>query len=211
MKPFSKWTIEEVEEQFGVRQQTASSHMRAWLTVEEPPSATEREALELLRQKLESRVYDWNAQELIINFIGPLLALVDFDHEVYHPFFGREISVAYNQETLSGIVDFTVAQGRRSPKNPYFFIHEYKKEFDSSNDPLGQLLIAMVAAQLLNQDGNPIYGAYILGRYWHFVLLEGQSYAVNPGSNASRNEILNIFGILRNTRTLIDGLVLSQG
>ena len=211
MKAFSKWTIEEVEEQFGVRQQRASSHMQAWLTVQEPPSATERETLELLRQKLERHVYDWNEQELIINFIGPLLTLVDFDHEVYHPFFGREISVEINQETLGGVVDFTVAQGRRSPKHPYFFIHEYKKEFDSSNDPLGQLLIAMVAAQLLNQDSNPIYGAYVLGRYWHFVLLEGHAYGVNPGSNASRNEILNIFGILRNTRMLIDSLVSSQG
>ncbi len=90
-------------------------------------------------------------------------------------------------------------------------IHEYKKEYDSSNDPLGQLLVAMVAAQKLNDDGNPLYGAYVLGRYWHFVLLEGDTYAVHAGLNAAAQDDLSIiFGTLKQTKAFIDRLIATQ-
>ena len=203
MKPFSQWTIEEVEETFQLTQELESQRLQAWLQPQIVPTVQERAELDALHSKLVEHVYDWNEQELIVYFIGPLLTLVNFEGDTYQPFFGREISVNYDHERLSGVVDFMVAQGRRSPKHPYFFIHEYKKEYDSSNDPLGQLLIAMVAAQLLNQDSHPFYGAYVIGRYWHFVMLEGSSYAVNPGYNAAREELFEIFGVLCKTRTLI--------
>lgn len=46
---------------------------------------------------------------------------------------------------------------------------------------VGQLLIAMVAAQYLNEDNLPIYGIYVNGRNWFLVVLDGQNYAVsNP-------------------------------
>lgn len=204
MKPFSQWTIEEVEETFGVKQESDNPNAQQWLQSPVIIAEHEQAQLEALRVKLIEHVYDWNEQELIVYFIGPLLTLVDFEGETYHPFFSREIVATYDDERLAGVVDFVVAAGQRSPKHPYFFIHEYKKEFDSSNDPLGQLLIAMVAAQLLNQDDRPIYGAYVIGRYWHFVFLAGKGYTVNPGYNAARAEIFDIFRALRNTRLRID-------
>jgi hypothetical protein len=182
--------------------------MTDWLTLH---SAAEEDKLWLplqeLQEKLLNHVYDWNEQELIIYFIAPLLHLVNFEQEHYHPFFQREISVKYNNEILSGVVDCVVAQGKRSPKRPFFFLQEHKKEHDSSNDPLGQLMIAMIAAQHLNQNQQPVYGAYVIGRYWHFVLLEGLEYAVNSGFNASKEEIKAIFGVLKNTKAIIDRLV----
>ena len=86
------------------------------------------------------------------------------------------------------------ATGKRVPKHPYFFIHEYKKELESSSDPLGQLMIAMVAAQHLNQDGNPLYGAYVVGRSWNFVILDGKEYKAGltqapPQSPRKRGEV----------------------
>lgn len=49
-------------------------------------------------------------------------------------------------------------------EEPHFFLPEYKPEKNRDNDPLGQLLIAMVAAREANKDDNPMYGIYINGR-----------------------------------------------
>ena len=74
----------------------------------------------------------------------------------------------------------------------YFVIDtRYKKEKDSSNDPLGQLLVTLCSAQLLNQqkpkpslfnpkptnfEHIPLYGIYIVGRYWFFVRLKNKIF-----------------------------------
>lgn len=211
MKPFAQWTVEEVEETFQISARFESPRLQAWMTGCAAPAPEESSQLAQLQRKLLRHGYDWNEQELIVYFIGPLLTLVDFDQEQYHPFLERELVVEFEQDRLAGVVDFLVAQGKHSPKHPYFVIHEYKKEHDSSNDPLGQVLIAMVAAQKLNHDGNPMYGAYVLGRYWHFVLLDGDAYTVHPGLNAATPDDLRvIFGTLQQTKTLIDACIASR-
>lgn len=69
----------------------------------------------------------------------------------------------------------------------------------------------MVAAQKLNDDNNPIYGAYVLGRYWHFVLLDGDTYIVHPGLNAATPDDLHrIYGTLQHTKTLIDACIANR-
>ena len=203
MKPFPKWTIEEVEETFQIVLQKQHDQLQRWMESYPAPSEDERSALQSLQDKLLDNVWDWNEEELKVYFIVPLLELVRFDHELYKPFLSRELSMTVQGDTVGGIVDFMVASGRRSPKSPYFFIHEYKKERDSSNDPLGQLMIEMVTAQTLNHDNHPVYGAYIMGRYWHFTVLHGRSYAVHTGLNAADEELLHIFGVLRNTDDII--------
>jgi hypothetical protein len=83
-----------------------------------------------------------------------------------------------------------VAQGKQIPRHPFFFLHEYKSEKASGNDPLGQLLIAMVYAQKENADNRPLYGVYVLGRFWFFVLLEDKIYSVSPAFDATKTEDL---------------------
>nr|VFJ67945.1 MAG: hypothetical protein BECKDK2373C_GA0170839_11736 [Candidatus Kentron sp. DK] len=153
---------------------------------------------------MQEHVWDWNEEELKVYFIVPLLNVVDFEQGRYKPFLSRELSLVYGEEKVSGYVDFMVAAGGRSPKKPYFFIHEYKKEYDSSNDPLGQLMIAMVVAYKCNDDGHPVHGAYVMGRYWHFTVLEGNTYSVHTGFNAADREIDDIFGTLKNTKNIIE-------
>ena len=41
------------------------------------------------------------------------------------------------------------------------------------------------------------------GAFWHFVVLHEQTYAVHTGLNAADEELLNIFGVLKNTKTII--------
>lgn len=207
MKPFSQWSIVEVEETFQLMLRKQSAPLADWLTIRSQPSPEERILLGALREKLADHVYDWNEYELIVKFITPLLAMVNFDQEAYQSFFEREISVTYHDEALSGIVDFIVATGKRTPKHPYFFLHEYKRELASSNDPLGQLLVAMIAAQHLNHDENPVYGAYIMGRLWNFVLLSGMDYAVSLSYDATKNDVRDIFCILQQTKTIIERFI----
>ncbi len=203
MKSFSKWTIAEVEDTFNVVMRKHHERLNQWLNETATLTPAEENMLDELRDKLQDHVWDWNEWELKGKFIFPLLLAVNFDEEQYQSFIEREISVEINNETLSGIVDFLVASGKRYPKQPYFFIHEFKKEHESSGDPLGQLLIAMVAAQKLNDDNQPIYGCYVMGRLWFFVILEGLDYSTSLAFDATKNDIREIFGILKNTKGMI--------
>jgi len=62
----------------------------------------------------------------------------------------------------------------------------------------------MIAAQKLNHNSYPLYGAYIIGRFWFFVILDGSDYAVSLAYDATKDEIKDIFGILMNVKAIID-------
>ena len=64
---------------------------------------------------------------------------------------------------LRGKVDFMVASGKYEPETPFFCFHEYKKEKGKDSDPIGQMLAEMIAAQALNNNKLPIYGAILKG------------------------------------------------
>ncbi|MEM7362903.1 MAG: hypothetical protein AAF525_02675 [Pseudomonadota bacterium] len=189
MKSFSYWTVEEVVDEFDLIRRKDNQKFKQWLSHSEKIPEGTHKKLTMISDRIDDGGYTWNETELMMKLIGPLLEQVDYTSTPYETFFTRTISAPYGKETLSGIVDFVLAKGTFSPRQPLFFLHEYKKEHDSSNDPLGQLMISMVAAQLLNQNDQPIYGAYLLGRYWHFVLLDGKDYSVNLGLNAATNII----------------------
>ncbi len=207
MKSFSKWTIAEVEETFNIVIQKHHECLTQWFADIAVPSPAEENWLTELKEKLQDHVWDWNESELKGKFIFPLLLAINFDEEQYQSFIERDISVEIDNEKLSGTVDFIVASGKRYPKHPYFFIHEFKKERESSGDPLGQLLITMIAAQKLNNDNQPIYGCYVMGRLWFFVVLEKREYATTLAYDATKDDIRDIFGILTNAKRMIAGIV----
>jgi len=68
-----------------------------------------------------------------------LLDLVDYNQKNSKAFFERTLEVKVNNDVLKGNVECIIAKGKRSPKAPFFCLHEYKKEIDSSNDPLGHI------------------------------------------------------------------------
>ncbi len=209
MKSFSKWTIAEVEERFDLRQCKQHELLSQWMNTSEtaPLAPEEKHFLTEFRDKLRDHIWDWNEWELKGKFIFPLLAAVNFDEELYQSFIEREISVEIEDDVLSGKVDFLVANGRRYPKHPYFFIHEFKKEHEASGDPLGQLLITMVAAQKLNNDSKPVYGCYVMGRLWFFVVLDGQDYATSLAYDATKDDINEIFIMLKKAKGIIEELI----
>ena len=92
----------------------------------------------------------------------------------------------------SGRVEWMVCTGKQRPRKPFFFLQEYKPEKVANNDPLGQLLIAMVDAQFRNSSPDlPLYGCYNIGRMWFFVFLEGKEYGVSRAYDATQEDDLS--------------------
>ncbi len=83
-------------------------------------------------------------------------------------------------------------------------MHEYKQENRRDNDPRGQLLISMIAAQQKNKNELPIFGTYLSGRMWFFVMLQHDKYIVSKAFDASDDEIGRVVKILKKCKELIE-------
>jgi len=169
----------------------------------------ENETLKRLQFALIYRVDDWNEQELIEHFIGPLFSLVNFNSLEYGMFSERLLKAVVGEYELSGTPDAVVAKGRRSPKIPYFCFHEYKKENEPKGDPQGQCLAAMLVAQELNNNKKPIYGVVVKGKIWEFIILEGKEYAISNAYKATDEELFEIVKLLKHLKTIIEEYVKS--
>ncbi len=205
MRSFDTWTYEQVEDAFGLIPLRTTSIFENWLNTEEfQPDASEKVVLDKYRNLLFEEVKNWNEDELKLFFIGPLLSLVNFYTPYFKAFAQKTLSIETATASASGKVDFLLARGKVVPKLPYFCLHEYKQENRRDNDPLGQLLIAMVAAQSKNEHSMPIYGSYVSGRNWFFVLLENKNYYLSDAYVASTEDIYQVFAILKKCKALID-------
>lgn len=157
----------------------------------------------------------WNEDELKFFFISGIISLVNFSKpKVYSSFSQRTLAtkrpdIHQNMIDLRGRVEFFVALGEQIPRQPFFFIHQYKPlNKTTPSDPLGQLLIAMLATQTLNNTQQPIYGVYIMGSLWWFVVLNGNEYAVSEPFNAFKEaELFKIFSILKRCKGYIEAYI----
>jgi len=104
--------------------------------------------------KLQETLLDnadfWNEDELKLQFIAPLLQVVDYNSAYFKPFSQRKIVAKINDIEIGGWVDYMLATGRQKPIEPYFFIHSYKQERKGTADPKGQLLAELLVAYHLN-------------------------------------------------------------
>lgn len=197
-KPFENWTYEEVEDTFGLKRIRTHALLEEISKMSFPKNDVNKPLLEVLRLRLLDYVDSWNEDELKFMFISPFVNLVNYVSDAYKVFTQRPMAVSYENDTktTSGKVEFMIAKGKLTPKKPFFFLHEYKQENRRANDPLGQLLIAMVAAQKQNADGETLYGCYVSGRSWFFVVLQPHEYAVSNAYNATDEDIFRIYTIL---------------
>jgi hypothetical protein len=201
-KAFRDWKFEEVELTFSIKQTYDHPLLVDWLAVEKMPSEEDGQMLEKLRYGLFRSINMYNEEELKMAFIAPLLYLIPFEKTGLRFFADRPFSFEYGQDetgnplVAAGRVDWLLAEGRQDPREPRVFLHEYKREVEATGDPLGQLLIAMVGAQRQNTEALPLYGCYVLGRNWFFVILEGQQYAVSDAYVATQEDIYGIYSAM---------------
>jgi len=211
IKSFEKWKTEEVEEIFGLKPIYHNSQtLKNWLSANYEPSEVKKNLLEEWREKLEKFIEFYSEADISMFFISSMLNVVDFvqeNYRAYHQLHVKQKVTDINgkEMEIGGVVEMIVARGKQIPATPYFFLNEYKpeKRTGSESDPKGQLLIAMLAAQVKNHDEFPIYGCYVNGRNWHFVVLEGKTYAVSNAYNATDNDIFQIYSILMEVKRYI--------
>ncbi len=207
MRGFHTFTFDEVEKMFGIREVDTLPLLAEWLQAVANIDEYQRYDLVRLKNRLLKKAVIWQEDEFKMFFIGPLIEIAEISTDLFQPFTQRSFSFVHNEEKIGGRVDFFIAKGRRLPELPYFCIHEYKQEADSSGEPIGQLLIAMVAAQSLNETKFPIIGAYVIGRSWFFIVLDGKEYAKSDAYIASSEDIFQIFAILQKSKEIIQRFV----
>ena len=207
-KSFNDWEAEAVEKAFGIKKQDTLPFLESVKPLRLAENHPQRDLIEKYRKKAFHLIDGWNEDEYKFLFISMYLGLIDFSNKNYNTFTQRPMSVTYDNgtKTTSGKVEWMLARGRQIPEEPHFFLHEYKPEKNRDNDPLGQLLIAMIAAQHLNNNDLPIYGIYVNGRNWFVVVLENKQYAVSDPYPITTDKIFDLFAVLEHLREKMDEL-----
>ena len=201
---FREWTLDKIDDAFGTIQIVSNPTLDEWLSYEYVLSDYEQHFLTDLQEALLIGVDDWNEVELENKFISPLIVVAKLNDERFSYFLERDLQVTIDNYDLSGKVDGMIASGFRNPKKPFFCLKEYKRQTDPNGDPVGQALIAMIAAQALNNNDKPIYGCYVIGRSWNFMALVGKEYAISNVYTCTTDELLDIFRILKGLRNIIE-------
>jgi hypothetical protein len=206
-KSFKDCNLKFLEKTFGIEQVDTLPDLDSWLAMPNEPSAFEEESLLHLRKVLTFNIHDWNEYELDSHFIGPIFTLVDFSTKKFNHYSQRFLQGQVGDYQLSGKPDGIVSAGRREPETPYFAFQEYKKELDPNGDPAGQALAAMLVGQSLNDDvSKPIYGCYVNGRDWYFMVLIGKEYSISQDFSATTNDIFKIFATLKALKEIVTKL-----
>jgi len=204
----SDCTRANLEEVFGLRKSLQSSILDSWLQSEVTLSDHEKANLKSFQAELLINSEAWNEHELSMHFIGPVLSMASFTELYRFKLFsqrqiGTPVAGLDEDIELNGIPDGIIATGFWEPKIPMFAFSEYKRELDAKNDPAGQALGAMLIGQTLNQHEIPIYGCYVVGHHWYFLVLEGKYYTISQDFSANGDEIFDILRILKALKLII--------
>ncbi len=197
-------TLSFLDDTFGLEEIAQSSHLDYWLNKSiKPLTEIEKQYLLILQNKLLSNIRDWNEQELLSNFIVPVFTLVNFTTLKFNDFAERNVKATISEYELSGNPDGIIATGRREPKIPYFAFQEYKPQTDPTGEPQGQCLAAMLVGQALNGNTQPIYGCYVIGKDWNFVVLENKKYVISKSFAVDDDEIFEVYRILQGLKEIL--------
>ncbi|MEM7535390.1 MAG: hypothetical protein AAF639_24645 [Chloroflexota bacterium] len=202
-RTFKQCSLIWLEKHLGVREVRNTPLLLSWIDQEVEISDTEKQELATLQEELTENLRGWNELELAYEFIAPLLKMVKFSGENRRFFAERTLEGKIGDVELGGKPDGMIASGRLEPEQPYFCLHEYKREDDSEGDPAGQVLAAMLVAQEINQHEQPVYGCYIKGNIWYFMILQGLEYSISNSYSATREDIVDIFRILKVLKIII--------
>ncbi|TAE10441.1 MAG: hypothetical protein EAZ95_14760 [Bacteroidetes bacterium] len=208
MKSFEKWKTDEIELTFGIAEIYNLPAMQDWLQALYDITQQEEKIVGDLCQEIGEYGKFWNEEDTKAFFIIPLINLIRFQQKgKYRTFMEATfqadlIDVHHNTCALRGRVEMVVATGKQEPQTPFFFLNEYKAQRKVVTDPQGQLLIAMLAAQVKNNGLNlPIYGMYNIGQLFYFVVLVGKEYAVSKSFDAtdelSLKKIMNMLKFVK--------------
>ncbi len=205
-----KITFKQLTENFiyyklGYKQVYESEILNKWLELSKQQNISPEDVniLKRLQLLLIENCSKWNEFELSEWFIGPIMSFINFNKNDIKLFAFREISVTVKEYELSGKPDAMIATGIDEPIIPYFCFNEYKQQTDPNGNPQPQLLGEMIAAQELNNNEKPIYGIYVIGYSWTFVVLKENKWCESNSYSAKDNDIFDIYKMLLALKEII--------
>ncbi len=160
-----------------------------------------------IETNLSLEIDGWFEEELKMKLLSPILFLADLTElKKIGVFFERPISAEFEQGKISVVTDCMVSSvyGFTTPGTPYFFMQEFKKSKGDKQDPEGQMLAAMIAAQHLNNNGKIMYGSFVVGRDWFFAVLDGKDYSRSESFRLTQpKELRQVILTLRKLKQII--------
>jgi len=205
-KSFKECSLKFLDKAFDLEEVDQLPALTDWLNRTVEITDTENQYLIYLRKILDFNVHDWNEFELDSHFIGPVFTLVNFSSKKFNHYSQRYIRGVIGDYELFGKPDGMVASGRREPETPFFAFQEYKKELDPDGDPAGQALAAMLVGYALNEQSLPVYGCYVSGQNWYFMVYNSKQYCITPAYSALTDDIFKIFLILKALKGIVQEL-----
>jgi hypothetical protein len=194
---FSDFTLQSVEEHFGVTPQPAD------LFPDVPPASVPAWLTELFARTLQLPLVSEKARsELIVMPI--LLACRELSGNAVAIFSGSRLDVSPEQGLL-GECDFLLARTPPVPevRAPLVAVVEAKK--NDVEGGLGQCAAQMVAARMLNERTGQhipaVYGCVTTGEIWQFLRLEGTVVAIGR----QRYYLDNVAAILGVFQAIVGG------
>jgi hypothetical protein len=200
---FKDWSLDQLDESFGLKQIWKSDLLQQWENYKIEINDFEQTTLLLLQKSLIRSGRAWNEVELENKFISPVIMTAAIDNDEMSYFLERPLSGIVGEYELSGTVDGMIATGFREPKLPYFCLHEYKRSIENQGTPDAQVLVAMLVAREQNQNKLPIYGLFVVGLDWYFVVLTGNEYCISKTYHADDDEIFTIFKMMKSLKQII--------
>ena len=200
---FKEWDLTKLDKAFGLKQIWKCERLSSWQNISIEISDFEKEYLLMLQYSLIRGGKAWNEVELENKFISPVIMTAHIDDEQIGYFLERPLKGTVGNYELSGIVDGMIATGFRDPDVPFFCMHQYKKSVENQGSPDAQALAAMLVAREQNNNEKPIYGMYIVGLTWNFMVLNGQEYCISKDYKSDDEEIFDIFSMLKALKQII--------
>ncbi|MFN0200442.1 MAG: hypothetical protein ACKVTZ_02925 [Bacteroidia bacterium] len=193
------WTKQRLMKAFGLKAVKWHPALDEWLSQKVEITEEDKTYLTMLRENSLERIDDFNNKELLLKVIGPLLTWIHFDMEKYSGFADRALHAEIEEEILHIVPDFLVASGTQEPETPYFCLIANTLA-DLNGDAAGQCLAAMLAAQKNAAPQNPVYGCYIIGRSWYFMILQLDKFCISNVYTFTQDDIFQIFTVLKSLK-----------
>ncbi|MEN0051133.1 MAG: hypothetical protein AAF806_28980, partial [Bacteroidota bacterium] len=99
---FSKCTLPYLEQTFSLESQKGLPALKDWLSMKIEISEEEKRQLLNFQDLLDFNLLHWNEQELSLNFIGPVFAMVRFSSKKFNFFAQRSLNAVVNDIELFG-------------------------------------------------------------------------------------------------------------
>ncbi len=179
-----------------------------WLTCETTLNSNEQYLFDIILTDAKEKIDGWHEEDLKMRFIAFILQIANLsnDEKQYQLYFERVVEATIGEHFLKVKTDFMVAKGiLDTPEVPYFHFQEWKRHRDPNGDPVAQLLEALLCAQHINNNGKPLYGCTISGKYWEFFVLTEKTYCISDGYDSTKpHELLQIIAILRKFKEILE-------